>query len=469
MKTINLLLTALLFSVPQHLDAQSCTDHNGGLQSIINHSSIVRQDPASPDKHSRKTATISRIIAQTDLNFDGAVFVPYDSIMLTYSGSRGGDLNHLGTELKFDNAYIYYYNSTTSTWSNSAKQTQTFDASDNVLTTVAQNWHASTSTWVNAAENVYTWSGGNLQNYINQSWDTVGSAWLNVSKYLYTYDAAHNMLTSIRQNWNSSTSLWVNNLQTTYTYNINNKVTSEIGQTWDTATHAWLNDYKYTYTYDATNTYVLTKVNQSWNSGSSTWDNVNQHIYTYDGMNNRLTDLAQSWIGAIWENGSLATFSSFIAQLPQVEVYQIWNSGTLAFENNNKHTYTYNGENLLTSETSQSWNIGGFWQSTTSDNQSRYYYQTYTTGLSTVAANGGSAIIYPVPAREVLHTDITWSEPQSFSARIYNLQGAIIRQWDVPACSSYSADLPLDLPSGNYFIKFNGTNGNIVRQFAVMR
>ena len=470
MKAINLLLPLTVFLLPQQLLAQGdCS--NQTAQSIRNLNGPAYRNPnPALNRFLRTTAaTGSRIVGETDLNNDGASFVYSDSIILSYSGTRGGDLNSLGTGLKFDDAYVYYYNTTTSVWEINTHEFQTFDGSNEMLTTVAQGWHASTSAWVNSGENLYTWSGGNLQSYIYQTWDTVGSAWVNSDKYLFTYDGSGNRLTETDQVWSAFHGAWINNYQYTYTYNTNNKVTSEIDQNWDSTSSSWQNQSKYTYTYDATNTYMLSDVNQNWNSGTSTWDNNTQDIFTYDGMNNRLTDLHQNWGAAVWVNADLATYSSFVAQLPQTEIDQAWNTTTLGFDNNAKYTYTYNSFNQMTTSESESWNIGGFWQPTSSDRESRFYYQDYTTGVKQLAANDNSVVLYPVPAGDVLHADIKWSEPQPFSVTVYSMQGSVLKQWDVPACADYTMNMPLDLPSGDYFIRFNGASGNMVKQFAVVR
>ena len=371
--------------------------------------------------------------------------------------------------MKFDNAYIYYYNTTTSTWQVSTYEYQTFDAADEVQTTVGQNWNASTSTWQNADENVYIWSGGNLQSYIYQVWDSAGSMWTNNAKTVYTYDGAGNILSETDQNWDGSTSAWVNSYSYIYTYNANNKITTQIDQSWDTVSHSWTNQDKQTYTYDVTNTYVLSQLSQLWNSGSSTWDNYTQHVYTYDGMNDQLTALAQTWSGSAWINNSLATYSSFVAQLPQTEIDQTWNTSTLVFDNNQKFTYTYNSFNQETSSASTSWNIGGFWQPTTSDRESRFYYETYTTGVKAVAANDDDVMLYPVPASDVLNISVKWSEIQPFSVTIYNMLGSVVNQWQVNACSGYEASVPIDLQPGCYFIRFDGASSSNVKQFVVVK
>ena len=441
------------------------------LQSINNlNGPIYHRHNTALSEHLMRTsaATGSRVTGETDLSNNGATFVYSDSIILHYSGTRGGDLNHLGLQLKYDNATEYTYNTTSSAWQNYMYEFQTFDASNNILSTVEQTWNASASAWVNAYENLYTYVGNNAQTAVYQSWDTVGSAWVNMDKDIYTYDGSGNVLTDVYQYWNSSTSVWVNSSQSTYTYNSNNKVTSIISQSWDTTAHVWNNESKVVYTYDISNTYVMTESDQGWNSGTSTWDAVDQHVYTYDGSNDLVTDLYQEWATSVWLNYSLNSYGNFVAQMPQTQIYQAWNTTSLAFDNQSKYTNTYNGYNQLTEQVSQTWNIGGFWQSTTGDRDSRFYYEDYATGVKTVGV-GGNANIYPVPAKDDINIDINWNEPQPFSVRIFNLFGAEVNRLDVPACAQYQASIKLDLVPGSYFMKIEGLNGSINKQFVVMR
>ncbi len=241
----------------------------------------------------------------------------------------------------------------------------------------------------------------------------------------------------------------------------------EADQTWSAG--AWLNQTQTTYTYDATNNFVLTEIYHSWNSGTSSWDVTGKKVNTYDASNNKLTALIQEWTAGTWQNYSLSTYSSFVTQLPQTEIYQMWNTTTLGFDNATKYTYTYNDANQLTNQVSQTWNIGGFWQNSTADRESRFYYEPYTTGVNNLANNENSLILYPVPATDRIHIDLQWGQIQPFTVWIYNVQGIIIDKWEVPATASYYDDVPLNLPTGNYFMRFSGVTGNIVQQFLVAR
>ncbi len=462
MKTVKLLLLAILPLCPLGAVAQNC-GLGLGLNNAPHHSehTVLSLLARTTD------ATGSRVVQAATLNNNGAMFVYSDSIFLNYSGTRGGDLTH---QLKFDNATELSYNAISSAWVNYFYEFQTFDANNNPQTTVEQLWHASSGSYVNDAQNLYTYTGNELQMYVYQVWDTVLSVWDNESKYQYTYDGSGNITDEVTLYWNTATSAWVSSYQYLYTYNSNNKMLTEIDQSWDTSSAAWVNQYKYTYTYDISNNYVVNEVFAQWNSGTSAWDNGTMNIYTYDGSNDRLTDLVQNWSGSAWVNYSLATYSSFVAQNPQLEIDQTWNSGTSAFVNTTKYTNTYNSFNQLTESVSQTWNIGGFWQYTTSDGDNRYHYQTYSTDVKAVVNNGSNVSIYPVPAKDNLHVDLNWDTPQPFTVYIYDMQGSLLSQWQVPSCSSYQTDIALNsLVEGSYFIRISGAGNSFFKRFVILR
>ncbi len=120
MKTINLLFTTILSSLFAADAAAQCSVfcHNADLSNISDMRGLSLNDVhRNMSMHMRTSAaTASRIIAQADLSNNGASFVYTDSIKLSYVGTHGGDLNHLGLQLKFDSGYVYAYNSGTSSW-----------------------------------------------------------------------------------------------------------------------------------------------------------------------------------------------------------------------------------------------------------------------------------------------------------------------------------------------------------------
>ena len=445
----------------------------------------------------KTTATGSRLIKATGVSNDGANYVPTDSIAISWSGTNGGDIN---TGLvKFSNYVEYVYNSTTLSYTNAIQAAQTFDANDNVTATLEQEWIASSSSYRNYYKISNTFdASNNMLTSVDQNWDTTGSVWVNSDNYIYTYDGNHNILTEIYQSWSGSA--WVNSDKYIYTYDASNNNLTYIQQSWDAGTSTWTNDYNdiNTYTgankldinihqlwmsgawvngdrlintYDASNN-LTDALHEYWDGGSSVWHNDYQNVYTFDGSNDQLTNLQQTWDdgSSAWVNGSNTIYSSFVATLPQLEVYTTWNSTTLIFDNANETMLTYNGHNQLTSTYTSTWNAGGFFQPVSGDQGARYYYEDYTTSVSNVSNNNCTASVYPVPTKDQLHVSITWNEPQAFSIEIMDMSGRIVNTRQMPVCTSYDGNITLgNLPEGNYIMKMTGTSAQSVQQIVIAK
>jgi len=450
---------------------------------------------AAANKAAKTTATASRLIGEWVASNDGTSYVPLDSVILSYSGTRGGDLYN--PPLKYDNANAYSYNATTSTWGNASYLVHTFDANNNMLTEIGQNWltvssswrnsykttntfdanndtltsadqswDTTTSVWVNQSNSIYTWDGsGNMLTNIEQQWSS--GAWVNYFKEIYTYDASNNRLTRLQQTWNTGTSSWDNYSQYLNTYTSANKIATQVSQTWSSS--AWENQYKLTYTYDASNN-LLTTLGQNWDLGTTSWDNSSLETATFDGSHDQLTDLRQNWDvpSSSWINSSMTTNTGFAATYPLQIVQQSW-SGT-AFVNTKEITYTYNTHGQPTAAIETTWNSGGFWQPVLNDESVRLYYADYTTSVSNISNNNCTSSVYPVPAKDMLHVSITWNEPQAFSIEIMDMSGRTVSQWNMSATKTYNGNITIsNLPAGNYIMKMTGTNAQSVQQIVVTK
>ena len=463
MKFTKLLLLSGLCLSTQAVFAQSAN-------SILFHD-LVRNSVSAPVLGKATAATGSRLISYVDMQNDGASYVMKDTIHLVYSGTRGGDLFFIMA--KFDLGLQWLYNTTTLAWDNKYKAVQTFDANNNIVDRLNQDWSTVTSSWVNTSHDIYTSdANNNMLSDIHQQWNTVTSSWDNDHKDVFTYDGNHNQLTDVYQAWNTVTSTWDNSTKTTNIYNAANKVTQTITQNWNGSTSSWDNNTRTTYTYDANNN-ELTKVFQNWNGSTSSWDNSSMTTSTYGASNEKLTSIQQTWNGSTtsWDNYKKALYSNFDplnVTKPQMEIDQNWNTSTSTWDNNKRYQYTYNSYGQYLTLIGDSWNIGGFWQGASGDYSYRFHYEEYATDVKSLTAKGGEANVYPVPANNMLNIDLTWNEPQAFTVSIIDLQGRVSRQWQVAATTAYHKAIDVSqMPFGTYIIKIDGTKGQVVKQLIV--
>jgi hypothetical protein len=103
----------------------------------------------------------------------------------------------------------------TNEWENSARFTNTYDNSKQVISDLNEKWE--NNAWVNDSKTTYTYNASGLvQESIGQSWEN--SAWVNSFKDMLTYNNKNEVTELITQEWNASLSLWENKSRLTYTY-----------------------------------------------------------------------------------------------------------------------------------------------------------------------------------------------------------------------------------------------------------
>ncbi len=438
----------------------------------------------------------SRPIGASTYNFDNGVnYLLEDTTFLTYTGERGAD--SLLNEIKFD--LLIRQDVLLNVYTNDSKTNQTFDANDNILTSLDQDWNIGLSTWENDYNTTNTYDlNNNLLTSISQNWNNGTNMWDNSSKDNYTYDVNNNMLTEVYQYWDNGTMAWVNSSKYLYSYDVNNYMTTYIYQYWDNGTMSWVNSSKETYTYDVNND-MTASVYQYWNTGTNSWDNSSQSIITYDGDHHMLVDIRQSYVLGVWENDEKVTYAYTGDDLISVtgqqwnnigsvwentdkyifaydgdhnrisQITQNWNTVTNAWDNDSRQQMTYNNYHQYTSVWTDQWN-SGIWEVTTSDTKFNVYYEEYNVAsvANTNAANDFK--VYPVPAQNFVRVEKTWAQPQDFTVSITDMQGRLVRTFSEKATTNYTRSIDVNqLASGNYVIKIAPKGGKVsYQQFSVM-
>src|SRR4051812_9625465 len=100
-------------------------------------------------------AQTSRLAGIADYTSNGATLDVNDSTAYSYSNGRGGDLMHT---LKYDVATNWVYVGDTA-YNNNFYYIQSFDSSNNLVSTITQYWDG--TTWVNWTNVVYSYNATN--------------------------------------------------------------------------------------------------------------------------------------------------------------------------------------------------------------------------------------------------------------------------------------------------------------------
>jgi len=138
---------------------------------------------------------------------------------------------------------------------------------------------------------------------------------------------------------------WETSGQCSYTYDANNNLQTKLHENW--GSWPWEMYSKYTYTYDLRNN-LLTELVED-RSNNNTWVNNRQDIMTYDENDNLLTQLSQSWNpnNHTWGNSTLNTYTyDSNNNLLKRFIQTPYNN---VWENFSQYTYTYDlNDNRLT-------------------------------------------------------------------------------------------------------------------------
>jgi hypothetical protein len=327
---------------------------------------------------------------------------------------------------------------------------------------VSQNWDAVGMAWENEFKYIYTYtSSGKVATMVVQHWDGT-SAWITDSKNVYTYNAANQLSYDQFQLWDGI-SAYVPNKQVTYYYDMAGNVVNETNNDFVASTPVFTS--KVDYTYNTANK-MLTSTHSDWNGAG--WDNTEMHTYTYDTSNRRTSELHQNYDGTAFVNDMMKLYSDFIGSNAGTEIDQIWDTaGAGSWNDTLKFAYTYNTLGQLTSATRQSYDISIGWTNVLGDTKANYYYGSFTS-VKDVAANGGTANLFPVPASNSVNVSIKWNEAQNSVIVITDMLGRPVVTRNLNAGAT-EATIPVsELAAGNYLVNINGANGaSVVKQIVI--
>ncbi len=407
--------------------------------------------------------TMSRMTGQAHWYNDGVIFVPSDTMAYSYDNpNHGGDLNHT---MKYTSATKWVFTDTS--LANNQKMTQEFWGDDNIKSTVTQNWNVFSSTWDNTSKILFWYNGDNtMSSSISQVWG--GSGWSNSGRSLYDYTfttAGSQMYSHVFQHWFGAD--FFSDSVKMYSYDAMGRLKQEVDQ--DSVAGNWVYRKKYDYTYDTSNR--IASVTKSTYTGSG-YTSTYRYEYTYDAAGNRVQTLYSTWNSSTsaWDQKSLHTYSAFTsAHLPQVDDLTNYDTSSGGFWYPIMHyTYAYNAFSQMTSMTGESYNVLGFPEYAYGDPRANYYYTGYSVGVKELNPANGEVNVYPNPAQDVVNINVKWNEAQAFTVSIFNMNGAVVRQWAVPSTSTYSAGIPVEnLATGSYIVKIAGGKDQITRQIVV--
>jgi hypothetical protein len=214
-------------------------------------------------------------------------------------------------------------------WVDTLRQTNTYDASNNMLSDLWQYW--SNGQWLNYYGYTFTYdASGNQLSYLYEQWSS--GELVKGYRERCTYDANGNMLSRLGEQW--SNGQWVNDYHFTYAYDANGSELSELSEKWSNG--QWVYSYHATRTYD-TRGNMLSVLGEEWSNGQ--WVNSWHNTFTYDANGNMLSDLYEEWSNGQWVNYLRRTCTYDTNGRNLTEVNELWSNGQ--WETVQRWTSTY--------------------------------------------------------------------------------------------------------------------------------
>ena len=211
----------------------------------------------------------TNLLSQTSQFWSGAAWENISKTTNTYDASN----NQL-------TALYQNWNPGTLMWENAYYMENTFDATNHQLSAISQNWNINTSSWDNSGKDTATYNASNeYTSYVSQTWNTVTSSWANLSKVINFVYLNGDMMSYEWPNWNNTTLAYEPASKDAYMYDSNHHMLNAVKQNWNISTSVWENSYTSDFTYDS-NGNQITTINQTWNSSLNTWENSDR-VYDY--------------------------------------------------------------------------------------------------------------------------------------------------------------------------------------------
>lgn len=262
------------------------------------------------------------------------------------------------------NSLTQVWNIPTTSWVNSVQIKYKNNPDGTVLRDTSQFWVG--TSWINNALTTYTYLGSTKKVLTSTLQTLPGLA--NSSRQTNTYDGSNFLITTLNETWNGAA--WQNSTRTKYTNNLNGTVNTDTLQTWISSAWTnsersvytytgankistittdtlragnWANWSLITDTYDGSG-FLTNLLEKQWNTGSSTYINNLQANYTNNTDGTPSVVIYQMWNGSTWDNSQRLTFKySSTTRSPALTVVE----GITIFPNPARDAITIKGNNNI--------------------------------------------------------------------------------------------------------------------------
>jgi hypothetical protein len=386
----------------------------------------------------------------------------YDSIAYTYISTSGRGCAPY-EEHNFDTSYRYYTGGATPV--PTERKIQWFDAQDRITTRLTENFVS--GGWQNYIRESYTYdAGGGVATDTTEEF-FLGN-WQPTMANLYVYNnVGTHIQVSYTFSWNSSTLQCDTTARHVYNYDGNGNAVQIIGSG-HRADTLIIEDSTYLF-YNSNNLCIYKYVRLLDNPSLNTWMNGQGIANKYTATNKiaiqyQLTDpFAMGHIDTTYRYVNTYDASDDLINT----IYGFKDAGVWLRADSN--ISVYNSDHHVTYERDMQWD-GFAWVNTIMSNANKYYYGPYTpTAVANLRKSNTQLQLYPVPANNTLHLQLTEDKQQLHTVAITDMQGKQILHETYISNTTQSIDIS-SLPTGVYNISLLSTKGSAQHgKFTVVR
>lgn len=330
-------------------------------------------------------------------------------------------------------------------WVNSARMTNEFDNSGNLIKTTVDAWD-STGVWKPSLIMQYSLNSDATVHETLTKASEDGTTWEDLMKVQYTYNSSKQVLTE--NTYMFFLTSWLNLQSTTNTYDSGNKLVKTVNQSLDFMSMQLKNSTQESFTYNSDGT-LNQSITQDWNL-SNQWENSIRTTSSYNSSKRLTSDISEKWDSqaSVWVYDNRTTYS-YTNDLVTEMLEESYTNG--AWVNSSLEDNTYNSNKDITQVLSKVWNTTlGKWE-----NSSRMTFNYGNTGIQTAKLSEETLRVFPNPFKDEIN--IKNETNSNLAIKILNIEGKLIESFDIngPAAIRNLGSLK----AGAYFMKVSTANG----------
>lgn len=319
--------------------------------------------------------------------------------------------------------------------------------------------------WQTTYMNRYTYNGRQLASTIFMGWSSNG--YVPSERARYIYDDAGQYIGYLSEVLNDSTNSWESRQWQQNYFDSAGRIKAFVWKTlrrsdWDTETIT-------TYHYDISG-YLAAKVIRHLDhfGGSGVLSPLDSTTYADHNALGLPHYTSQFIYNGRWELRARSTKNYDVSGNTILdEQEELTDKGWM--EHTKRFFFSYNADNRLEEEHSETWDPGQVWIRTTDDYNRRYYYESYSPVSPDPGGSNPHITLYPVPAGNGITLSVQIDQKERFSVLIFDASGKLVVSSANINSESYQEQFAtLTWTSGNYFLVINGEHFREVKPFTVL-